>query len=182
MAKIDNGDYMTLYMFIDGQYITAIDIDGMGGETSVGFTVTTSYYTKIKFFDYWIKVGDDAIDEIKNLVGVEFNMDESCYGYDDNWNADYNKPLISIDGLVRVDRKNGSVEDLALLDSTVTLKLNTENAYENMCYIVNMAGKEYVLSNGNPYILYDIPTNIGKEIDISEEQFSKIRSPIYSTL
>ena len=167
MVKVSNGGLMTLYMFIDGKFITSIDIAQMGGDTAIGFTVTTSYYTKIKFYDYWLKCGDEAIEEAKKLVGSTFNFDDSCYEYNDDYELDYSKPIVKISGFNKIEKDDGSIEEMAFAGAEVKISLNTENTFDGFSYSIKIGSDVLVLTNNSPTADYKIPLSMTGDINVS---------------
>ncbi|MBE5732035.1 MAG: hypothetical protein E7353_03270 [Clostridiales bacterium] len=167
MVKVSRGGLMSMFLFIDDVFITSIDINGMGGETAIGFAVTTSYYCKIKFFDYKLTLGDEAIDMAKQLISTTVKLDDSCYEVDEEWNTDYSKPIISVEGVAELEKDDGSVEEMLFIGQEVTLKLNTEYALPNTCYTVKIGDATIVLSDTAPTAKYVLPSALNEDVQVS---------------
>lgn len=167
MVKISRGGLMTMFLFIDDVFITSIDINGMGGETAIGFAVTTSYYCKIKFFDYKLILGDEAIEATKNLVGASIEMDDSCYDLNlDTWEPDYTKPYVNISGLVQLEKKDGSKEEALLVGQEIDVKLNPDVALDGVCYTVKIGNDTFVLSKDEPSVKYLVDAVPGETLKV----------------
>jgi uncharacterized repeat protein (TIGR02543 family) len=168
MVKVSRGGLMTMFLFIDDVFITSIDINGMGGETAIGFAVTTSYYCKIKFFDYKLILGDEAIEATKNLVGASFEMDDSCYDVNlDTWETDYTKPYVNISGLAQLEKKDGSKEEVLLIGQEIDVKLNPDVALDGVCYTIKIGKETLILSKDAPNAKYVVDAKPGEKIKVS---------------
>ncbi len=168
MVVISNGGLMTLYTFIDGQFITSVEINQMGGDyLAIGLTVTTSYYVRIKFFDYWLKTGDEAIEEAKKLVSSQFKLDDDCYESGDPELA----PRIKLSGFNKVTKEDGSIEEMAFAGSEIDVSLNLDSeevkSMAGICYRVTIGDDVLVLSKDNPSAKYRIPISMAGDVSIS---------------
>lgn len=168
MIKIGMGDYADVYMYINDTYVTKYTFEGIGEETAIGFDVTTSFATKIKFFDYWIKVGDEALDTAKTMFGNSITLGDSCY-IDE-------KPLISVENCVSLNYANGSVGQTALKGTSMTIKLTDDESllWQNTAYIVTVGNKKVALTPNSPTaeILVE---EVGDDISISVDYANSIQ-------
>ena len=138
MIKIDKETRADCYMFIDGIFITKVELEGRGGETAIGFAITSSYYSKIKFFDYWIKTGDEAIEKAKELGAVNFILNDDCYDINDDYETDYTKPCIEFSGHEEVLKEDGKIEKLGLVGNTMKVSLTPDYIVDGVAYTVKI--------------------------------------------
>jgi hypothetical protein len=147
-----------LYSYINGFYMGHIVLDKeFDSECAIGVQATIAYYGKIRYSDYEIKVGDEAVAIAKERVGLEVSYDDSAYELDEEMNLDYNKPVIKVDGVAIEE------QGIALAGNTLTISL-TEFALEGVGYLVKVGNYGSVtLSEQNPTTQFTLPiTAVGK--------------------
>ena len=165
MVKIDKVTRADCYVFIDGQFIAKIELEGRGGETALGFAITSSYYSKIKFFDYWIKTGDEALELAESLAVSTFTLDENtCYEFNEEWEADFDKPIIKVSGYDELDLEGGGKKQMAFIGSKATISLNEEYALDGVAYSVKMGDSgSVILTTKSPSAVFEC-TSVGDNL------------------
>ena len=149
----------SLYSWINGFYMGCIEMDGeFDGECAIAVLGTFSYYGKIIYRDYEIKVGDDAVAIAKEKVGLTFEYNDSAYETDtETWDPDKTKPLVEVGDLTEIIKEDTSREFLALAGNTITIK-RTEFAPENEIFEVKVGSYgSVVVSSENPVAKLVIP-------------------------
>ncbi|MBO5224746.1 MAG: InlB B-repeat-containing protein, partial [Clostridia bacterium] len=159
VVKIDKGDYADVYTYVNGIFIEKITFDGLGGYSAIGFDITTSYYLKLKFFDYWIKTDDEALEYAKTKLGNTVTLDESCYDFNDNYEYDMTKPMIKIENLEQFESSDGTVENVAMQGSEFKISLVDENTDEGSAYIVYVGTESFLLTKNNPSVYYNVKSS-----------------------
>ncbi|MBE5732833.1 MAG: hypothetical protein E7353_07375 [Clostridiales bacterium] len=158
VVKIDKGDYADVYVYVNGIFTTKLSFEGLGGYSAIGFDITTSYYLKLKFFDYWILNGDEALEKAKEMFGNTITLDETCYAMDENWDYDKTKPVINIENCEQFTKSDGSTETVSMLGTNIKISLNLENIDDEYAYIVEAGDKSFVLTKNNPSVEYEMTT------------------------
>ncbi|MBE5732143.1 MAG: hypothetical protein E7353_03810 [Clostridiales bacterium] len=150
-----------LYSYINGFYMGHIVLDKeFEGECAIGVQATIAYYGKIRYSDYEIKVGEDALAIAKERVGLSVSYDDSMFEYNEEYEADYSKPFIKVEGIM----ENAN---LALAGSTFTLSL-TEYAIDGAGYSVNVGSYgSVILTEQNPVAKFTLPTTAVGELEFS---------------
>ena len=151
-----------LYSWINGKYMGHIVLDReFEGDCAIGVQATIAFYGKIKYSDYEIRVGMDAIAIAKERIALPVSCDDSLYDWDENGDADYSKCYINVDGL-SVENEN-----LALAGTTLTLSLS-EHAYAGVGYSVSIGSYgSVILTDQNPTANFTLPTTASGELVIS---------------
>jgi hypothetical protein len=119
----------------------------------------------MRYKDYWIKVGDDALEYAKEKIAVIPILDDTCYDFDDNFDPDPNKPYISFDGLISVgDGENK--QDVAFIGNKVKVSL-TEHAMDGLAYSVSVGNLKAVLTSTNPSFEFTITDDMKGEAKVT---------------
>ncbi|MBE5732145.1 MAG: hypothetical protein E7353_03820 [Clostridiales bacterium] len=157
-----------LYTWINGFYMGCTILpEELEGEAAISVAGTFSYYGKIIYRDYEIKVGDDAIAIAKERMEVPISMDDTIYGFDEEWNTDYNQPLIKVEGLTEIEYDNGVTEEIALAGNNITIT-RTEFAADDELYTVSVGSyASAIISAQNPTATIKIPDTAKGQINIS---------------
>jgi hypothetical protein len=133
MIRLQN----VLFVYINDKYMGSYTLDDEFKEEAViGITGNYVGYSKIKFTDYAIVVGQEAVEIAKERVGFDMVLDDSIYGYNDDWETDYNMPLIEIGGMTEIEKEDGSIEKVAISGNTYTFT-RTEHADPSDLYIIS---------------------------------------------
>ena len=149
----------SLYSWINGTYMGCIILDDdFEKEAAIGVHGTFSYYGKIVYKDYEIKVGDEAVEIAKQKVGLTLQLEDSMYAIDeDTWDYDYNKPLVSISGLNVIEKDDRTTEELALAGNDIVFT-RTEYAADDEIYTVQLGTYgSVILSKESPTGKFTIP-------------------------
>ncbi len=152
------------YCFVNDQYITSVELYLRDEECGIAIAGHSSYYLSMRYKDYWIKVGDEALDYAKDKVAVIPVLDDTCYDMNENYDIDYTKPYIKLDGLVSVG-ENENRQGVAFIGSSITVTL-TEHAVDGIAYIVSVGDKKAVLTLSNPSFDFDITEEMNGNIDV----------------
>jgi hypothetical protein len=94
-------------------------------------------------------------------------LDDSIYGYNDDWETDYNMPLIEIGGMTEIEKEDGSIEKVAISGNTYTFT-RTEHADPSDLYIISV-GKygTVILSDAIPSANLTLPSIVTGEVKVS---------------
>ncbi len=156
-----------LYSFINDVYMGCVILDEeVGGEAAIGVQGTFSHYGKIKYTDYEIKVGDDALLIAKQRIGANLVLNSMCYDIDENYDTDYSKPMISVSGMTEFET-DSNIKNLALAGTEITISL-TEFALSDTIYNVGI-GKygSLILSEQIPQGVVTMPYGAVQDVEIT---------------
>jgi hypothetical protein len=148
-----------LYSYINGFYMGHVVLDKeFDGECAIGVQATIAYYGKIRYSDYEIKVGEDAVAIAKERVGLTISYDDTMFDIDEEYNTDYSKPYVKVDGIAL--EKDG----VTLAGTTLTLS-RSEFAMDGVGYSVRVGSYgRVILTEQNPVAKFTIPTTAVGEL------------------
>jgi len=153
------------YCFVNDQYITSVELSARDEECGIAIAGHSSYYLSMRYKDYWIKVGNDALEYAKEKIAVIPVFDDTCYELSDNYEPDPSKPYIKLDGLISVNEGENK-QDIAFIGSKVTVSL-TEYAQEGLAYIVTAGSQKAVLTHANPSFDFVVSEEMKGEMQVS---------------
>ncbi len=158
----------TLYAYINGKYMGSYVLcEEFDGECAVAVSGTFSYYSKIIYRDYEIKVGNEALAIAKERVGINYTLADNMFEIStETWQVDRTKPYVDI-GFIDIEQEDGSVEKALFAGSEIKFSL-TENADLRRIYIIKIGTLGSVtLSSQNPTATFKLPSTVSVNVEFS---------------
>ena len=156
------------YCFVNDEFIMSVELYNRSDECAIAIAGHSSYYLSMRYKDYWIKMGDKALEYAKDKIATIPVLDDTCFDYDEEYNADYTKPYIKIDGLISVGEDENRA-DVAFIGGKITVSL-TEHALENTAYTVSVGNQVAILSHLNSSFDIAITDEMRGEVEVSVSQ------------
>ena len=162
--------YSMCYVYVNDEFVTAVELFNLTGKCGVALSGHSSYYLSLRYKEYWIKVGNEALTYAKERVGMTPVMDEYCYDVNEDYEADYTKPYIKIDGLTTVNIGDAE-EQIAFTGQKITVSL-TEYAlkYEGISYVVSIGDKKAALTATSPSFEITISADMKGNVPVKISQ------------
>ncbi|MBE5731601.1 MAG: hypothetical protein E7353_01075 [Clostridiales bacterium] len=153
------------FCYVNDVFVTMVELYNLSGKCGVAISGHSSYYLSMRYKDYWIKVGDEAIKYAKDEVGVTLSMDDTCYDINEEYETDYNKPYINIEGLLSVN-DGDAINQIGFPGQKITLSL-TEHALIDTAYTVLLGDTKVILTETNPVATITLNQSMVGQMEIS---------------